>query len=233
MLAGTSIMFTTTDNPESPLAGNYPSPVSVEARGESTSQVVLQGRDKLNLSSNDRGTESKYLRSENKHLKEKLQQTVDEHSKTIEDLGGKVSERDAVIGNLQKELTEKDSIIKEMVKDKPDQEKKEYKREKKIELLQKRISELESELIKERLDKELVIDQLREEFCIEEKARMELKTLLDQKTEEHAHANTLAKKKERKAKNEARRAEEREKMMRDEAQRTRNDSDLSKALLEV
>ena len=92
---------------------------------------------------------------------------------------------------------------------------------------------MESELIKERLDKELVIDQLREEFCIEEKARMELKTLLDQKTEEHAHANTLAKKKERKAKNEARRAEEREKMMRDEAQHARNDSDLSKALLEV
>ncbi len=54
MLAGTSIMFTATDNPESPLAGNYPTPVSVKARGESTSQVVLQGRDKLNLSSNDR-----------------------------------------------------------------------------------------------------------------------------------------------------------------------------------
>ncbi len=57
-------MFTATSNTESPLAGNYPSPVSVETSSERTSQVVIQGRDKLNLSSNDHGTDSKYLRSE-------------------------------------------------------------------------------------------------------------------------------------------------------------------------
>ncbi len=218
-LAGKPIMFTA---PKSPLAGNYRPPVSVEARGERTSQVMLQSHDKLNISSNDRGTDSKYLRSEKKQLEEKigkLQQTVDEYSKTIEDLGEEVSERDAVIENLEKELNEKDGIVKELVKDKADQErnieiiKAEHEREKKgieevhekkIEQLQNRILELECkerdaliklekvkvELMTARLDKEIALSQLREKYYNEEKAKMELKILLEEEKTQRAQEAT-------------------------------------------
>ncbi len=123
-LAGKPIMITANSNTKSPLAGNYLPPVSVEDSGERTSHVVVQGSDKLDLSS--KGINNKYLKSEKKQLEEKigkLRQTVKEQSKTIEDLGGEVSEKDVVIDNLEKELIEKDDIVKELVQDKADQEK--------------------------------------------------------------------------------------------------------------
>ncbi len=200
LLAGKPIMFT---NTKSTPAENCTSPV--DTRSETTSQLVLQGHDKYPTSKNE--------------LEERLRQKLDEHSKTIEDLGGEVSERDAVIENLKKELNEKDSIVKELVKDKADQErnieeiKAEHDRErkgieevheKKIKHLQNRISELEckekaAQLVLEKvkveltnalLEKEKALSQLREKFHIEEKAKMELEILLEKEKTQRAQEAT-------------------------------------------